>query len=894
MFIVPLVSLVALWVFAAKITITAAVGDNATSAATSSVSKAVAPFAQLLPQERNDAYLLGLSGGAPVPFGSGGKMVTPATLRADQAATDHAQQNLVSVLEAQENSSFDSDAKAQFALLQQQFADVASIRQQAQSGVTPTLVFSEYDKIMDQLFTFMVTDSQSFPNSLLAVQAGAVDSLASLDQISREAALVNGSFIQGQLTPDARELFVTAVADRLALDNNTQTLIPTTTINLSLATNTPAYAQFLQLETVVLNSTGTAVPVQPSAWGQAIGTYLPVAAALTLKNAEALSAKNTQVANGLVTEAILAGGLGLLAIVISIASIAWFGRRATGDLGRLNTRVRYMAEESLPRVVSRLRAGEDVDVKSESPTADGSNITEIHDIAQSFATVQDAAVAAAVDQARLRKGVSQLFLNISMRNQSLLHRQLGMLDTMERRTSDPDALAELFRLDHLTTRMRRHAEGLIILAGSTPGRAWRDPVLALDVLRAAVAEVEDYVRVDVTSDSRDLVAGTAVNDIIHLVAELVENAAVFSPPHTRVEVRAERVGTGLIAEVEDRGLGLTEAERSEINARLAQPPELDLTTSDQLGLFIVSQLASRHGVKVSLRESIYGGTTAVIRMPFGVIVREEDVQADGDRGGATPMTVPAAQPQTRPASEPARAATVTADPEGDVEEQNRLQTGATGRIATDGEVTGAPATPSGWDTPTPRTMPRAPWELGRTEPQPKLTSPPAVSMPAAPAATASAWAQPEPTPASPAANGAPSGGPASRGPSAGSSSGASSGTFAFFRSASSAGSSQGVPSPASAPSRGSFAARPSPATALPAGGAAGNHLGMPIRVPQASMAPQLRDKSPSRPGDVPDEVDTRAPETTRDLFSSLQDGWQRGRVDDLDDPIGSSGNETDR
>ena len=201
-----------------------------------------------------------------------------------------------------------------------------------------------------------------------------------------------------------------------------------------------------------------------------------------------------------------------------------------------------MAEERLPSVVDRLRRGEDVDVLAESPPPAASTIAEISQIARSFGIVQEAAVAAAVEQARLRKGVNQVFLNISLRNQSLLHRQLGMLDSMERRASDPQALADLFRLDHLTTRMRRHAEGLIILSGSTPGRGWRDPVPVIDVLRAAVAEVEDYVRVDVVSESRDLVAADAVNDVIHLVAELVENATAFSPPNTRIEVKADRVG----------------------------------------------------------------------------------------------------------------------------------------------------------------------------------------------------------------------------------------------------------------------------------------------------------------------------------------------------------------
>jgi anti-sigma regulatory factor (Ser/Thr protein kinase) len=270
---------------------------------------------------------------------------------------------------------------------------------------------------------------------------------------------------------------------------------------------------------------------------------------------------------------------------------------------------------------------------------------------------------------------------------------------MERRTSDPSALSNLFRLDHLTTRMRRHAEGLIILSGSTPGRAWRDPVPVVDVLRAAVAEVEDYVRIDVLSESHDLIAGNAVNDIIHLVAELVENAAVFSPPNTRIEVHANRAGTGLVVEIEDRGLGIAEDELIGINRRLANPPDFDPAASEQLGLFVVSRLAASHSIKVSLRQSVYGGTTAILVLPFGVIVREEE--------NAPP---PLNDEWSSNGPQPAR-------PPGGTDDDQ-----AAGKSPLD--MTGrhrGPADPTGWrvesgdkeqDRPVaPRPRPRAPWDL---------------------------------------------------------------------------------------------------------------------------------------------------------------------------------------
>src|SRR5690348_18453900 len=198
-----------------------------------------------------------------------------------------------------------------------------------------------------------------------------------------------------------------------------------------------------------------------------------------LDTANQLTTISAAQSNRLITEAVLAGGLGLVAVVASVFLLVWFGRKVTRDLTGLNDSVREMATERLPRVVERLRRGVDVDVAAESPPPGTSTIQEVSRIAESFGTVQAAAVSAAVDQAQLRKGVNQVFLNISMRNQSLLHRQLGMLDSMERRTSEPGALADLFRLDHLTTRMRRHAEGLIILSGAVRseerrvGEGWR-------------------------------------------------------------------------------------------------------------------------------------------------------------------------------------------------------------------------------------------------------------------------------------------------------------------------------------------------------------------------------------------------------------------------------------
>jgi signal transduction histidine kinase len=590
----------------------------------------------------------------------------------------------------------------------------------------------------------------------------------------------------GTLNAAARQSFAGAAASRQLLMNEVVTLLPPSMSAVYAAIQDSAqYRLFHAIENeVASNPGGGPVPVDASTWQQPLQGYLNSMLAAELKSGMQLAGLAASISDRSLTEALATGGVGLVAVVASILLLVWFGRKLTRDLGDLHGSVRAMAEERLPRVVERLRRGDDVDVHAESPPPAASDIQEISQIAASFAIVQEAAVAAAVDQARLRKGVSQVFLNISMRNQSLLHRQLGMLDSMERGTSEPSALADLFRLDHLTTRMRRHAEGLIILSGSTPARGWRNPVPIVDVLRAAVAEVEDYVRVDVVSESLDLITGNAVNDAIHLFAELIENATVFSPPNTRVEVRADRVGTGLAVEIEDRGLGLAEDELAEINSRIASPAEFDLANSEQLGLFVVSRLAARHAITITLRRSVYGGTTAILLLPFGLIVRAEHPHSQGHRhetdallDGAVALSAPGGRYHRPPEPEPER------------------------------EPEPASATPRPADADVSRS----------TEGQQRLSPTPMTPWPEA--------FQPR------------------------------------------------------------TAQREAPGR---------SHLGMPVRVPQANLVPQLRATGPQPATPETPDISVRSPEATRDMLVSMQHGWERGRLDDLGEPEDAPDNGTGR
>jgi K+-sensing histidine kinase KdpD len=246
----------------------------------------------------------------------------------------------------------------------------------------------------------------------------------------------------------------------------------------------------------------------------------------------------------------------------------------TGGLGLL-------AQRRLPRVMARLNAGEDVNIRAEAPPLATSR-DEIGQVRRAFNTVQRAAIEAAAEQARLRAGVSTVFRNLARRNQSLLHQQLSLLDAAEQHTTEPDELERLFRIDHLTTRMRRHAESLVVLAGEQPARVWTEPAPMVDVLRGAVAEVVDYARIRVACASRPAIKGHAAADVIHLIAELAENGTAFSPPDTAVRVFGSQVVQGFAVEIEDRGLGMTRETMAELNAALADPPPFNLADSERV------------------------------------------------------------------------------------------------------------------------------------------------------------------------------------------------------------------------------------------------------------------------------------------------------------------------
>ncbi|MEO3873977.1 nitrate- and nitrite sensing domain-containing protein [Nonomuraea sp. B12E4] len=499
-----------------------------------------------------------------------------------------------------------------------------SIRGEIDMGLSDRLhSYEAFNAVIDSLFGLhrrvaIIDDIPIYEQSRVLI-----DIAYARELLTREQAIA-----LGPVTTAERRQFTQIVGNRrFLIDQALSELDPSLREpHISLITS-PAYQRMRMMEDqIIANRTPR---------GYLAATEGPAKAFLEvqMRASTMLNGRADPVADQVLSRAFLLAGTALALVIVSIAFSLRMGNRLSKELGALRLAALEVAQERLPHVVAKLRKGEKVEMPELSVA---STTVEIDDVGQAFSTVQQTAVEAAVGQAQLSEGVGHVFRNLARRSQTLLHRQRIQLEDMQHRATDPEALDDLFRLDHLTTRMRRHAEGLIILSGATPGRGWSKPVPLLDVARGAAAEVEDYQRVTVEPMPSQRLAGPVVGDVIHLIAELIENATVYSPAHTPVIVRGEVAARGFIFEVEDRGLGLSAEELADLNERLASPPEFDLADSDRLGLFVVSRLAARHDIRVTLRGSPYGGTTAIVLIPDEHVAEPE---ASVTKEPARPMRV---------------------------------------------------------------------------------------------------------------------------------------------------------------------------------------------------------------------------------------------------------------
>jgi HAMP domain-containing protein len=323
------------------------------------------------------------------------------------------------------------------------------------------------------------------------------------------------------------------------------------------------------------------------------------------------------------------------ALVLAVVLALITARSLIRPLRRLETAAEETATQRLPGVVQRLQDGEQVDLQAESaPPIEVHSKDEIGHLAEAFNSVHRVAVRVAGREAVLRRSVGDMFLNLARRSQSLIERQLEVIDELEVSGSRAQVRAGLGELDHLATRMRRNAENLIILSGSEPARRWRGPIDLTEVVRASVGEVKEHTRVELLPLDQVQLAGHAAADVMHLLAELIENAVTFSAPGTKALVAGQPLPAGYLVEIEDQGLGMTDEQLVKVNQRLAKPPDIDFALARMLGFFVVTQLAAKHGIRVQLRHSWYGGVTALVLLPRQLIVGPAELAAPSDAAAA--------------------------------------------------------------------------------------------------------------------------------------------------------------------------------------------------------------------------------------------------------------------
>ncbi|OAH12466.1 sensor histidine kinase [Streptomyces jeddahensis] len=377
-----------------------------------------------------------------------------------------------------------------------------------------------------------------------------------------------------------------------------------------------------------------------------IAVLPPVAVALSACAAVLFTVRSTGAAPSPTLWAVLSGAVGVtLAGVVIAAVAANRAARTVRDSVGVLRRAAARSQSELRDVVEALRRGDGPPPVRRAPAQAAPKGDDFAQLADELSRTHDVAVASVVKAAQLSSQAGseqkvEVFVNLARRLQSLVHREITILDDLEHEVEDPELLKRLFHVDHLATRTRRHAENLAVLGGAVSRRQWTNPVSMTEVLRSAIAEVEQYSRVKLVPPIDGTLRGHAVADVIHLLAELVENATAFSAPGTQVLLRVGKVTTGLAVEVEDRGLGMPVTEQNKLNALLADPDQVNVASllqDGRIGLFVVSQLARRHGIAVRLGTNIYGGVQAVIVVPQELLGAEPgQPEARGIQGHVAP------------------------------------------------------------------------------------------------------------------------------------------------------------------------------------------------------------------------------------------------------------------
>ncbi len=554
------------------------------------------------------------------------------TLRKQYAVTDSAA-DLVRTQGAHIGRDYPVDTRDRFSAVLARITDLNGLRNAALRSQLPALpMITDYSQAITDLFAFDDQISVGSANDSLAQHVRALGALGRMkDQVSQQRAILFAALTAGDFEPGELNALTSAQAQQAA---NLSTYMASTTVRQrqafadTVTGSAVDQGRNLEQNAIVLgNSNQPLVTGSPAAasqhWYTAMVDTLKRMRSVERQDAGAVIAQSRSLRRGAARTALLTGiavaGLLVLALIVT----AIIARSLIRPLRRLRSGALNVAGLRLPEKVRQLSetggSGPDLDVAP----IDVASTDEVGEVARAFDQVHREALRLAANEAILRGNVNAMFVSLSRRSQSLVERQIRLIDELEQGEQDAERLGNLFRMDHLATRMRRNSENLLVLAGHDPARRWGKPVALVDVLRAAVSEIEQYERATMNIQPGTSVVGNAVNDVVHLLAELLENATSFSPGDTPVKVSGHLLNSGgVLLDITDQGVGMGAEEMAHANWRLENPPVVDVAVSRRMGLFVVARLAARHGIRVRLRQPEFGGLTALVWLPDTLISQE--------------------------------------------------------------------------------------------------------------------------------------------------------------------------------------------------------------------------------------------------------------------------------
>jgi signal transduction histidine kinase len=598
--------------------------------------------AGLLADERDDTAGYVAAGGQS---GIAAAMPLKAKVLKDQAATEAVTQQIVTVAAADGNgSTFRSQTSLDLSNgVLANIADLSFIRQAALGTKSPALsVITNYDRVIQAFVTFSNDVAAGTGNAELQSNVSVLNALLRMeDDASLQRAFLYQALqsTPAALTPSALQLLNQAAeqqqADTQAFGQSAS-VTEQQTLNNTVAgpeVDEAKSAEKLAVATADANEpltignpqTCAAAGQTPAACWQATQTsQIQLMRKVSNGLVGDISAQADSLESSSLHNAVVVSVATLLLLILVLLITTFVARSMIRPLRKLRADALEVAGSKLPEMVRRLSESEGGDAPAEIAPIGVTSTDEIGEVARAFDQVHREAVRLAADEAILRGNLNAMFVNLSRRSQSLIERQLSLIDNLEQTEQDADRLGSLFRLDHLATRMRRNSENLLVLAGhEAASRRWSQPVPLVDVLRAAISEIEQYERVMLNVQPGIQVIGQAVNDVVHLVAEIVENATAFSPEDTQVYLTGQPLTSGgVLLDITDHGVGISEQEMAHANWRLDNPPVVDVAVSRRMGLFVVGRLAARHGVRVRLRHAQSGGLTALIWLPESVAASE--------------------------------------------------------------------------------------------------------------------------------------------------------------------------------------------------------------------------------------------------------------------------------